>query len=180
MSRNVSAVILCEDKLQQTFIRKFLNQKGFENRKIILIDLPNGKGCGFKFVQDQFELELKQLNRRHSKTVLIAMIDQDGKQERFTELVRKRDKYKSDYPNLNIHRILIFAPNRSIETWIKSIQDRASVPEINVLQHYLRGCEKDCLSAVKELAVWCNAQSLPDYLPISLYKACEEYQNIKK
>ena len=76
-------IILCEDKLQELFVRRFLT-KGWNinGRMIRSLAYPDGSGSGEKHVRDKYPGELKAYRSRHASTVLVTVIDAGTKSVR--------------------------------------------------------------------------------------------------
>lgn len=174
MNKNVGVWILCEDRQQQVFIRHFLISVGYNRRKIRTLALPAGKQCGFQFVQNKFDKELETLRSTHPATLLVVMLDQDGHPKRLKDLQESRDQLKEWFESHPDHRVWIFAPNRTIETWIEAIEREQEISEEDKIRHLLK--ETQCRFAVKKLVEWCNQGNLPPIMPPSLKVACSEYK----
>ncbi|MEI6421241.1 MAG: hypothetical protein WCP55_03425, partial [Lentisphaerota bacterium] len=73
-------IILCEDKLQESVIRRFL-KKGWDiqERLIRRSHYPNGAGSGEQHVRNKYANELRAYRSRSASTVLLVVIDADTK-----------------------------------------------------------------------------------------------------
>ena len=59
MSRRVRIVVLCEDKQQEVFIRRFLIAMGWCKHRMRFEKAPAGRGAAEQFVRTRFPRELK-------------------------------------------------------------------------------------------------------------------------
>jgi hypothetical protein len=144
-------VILCEDKQQQTFVRRFLKGVGFEDHKLRFHPLPGGKGAGEQYVRKQYPIEVKSYRQKAPKRVvgLLVVIDADLKslEERHKQLndelmAKNLAKRQED------ERIPILIPKRNIETWIHYLWGE----EVNEVDVYPKlDEESDCWDAVDQL-----------------------------
>ena len=176
MSRNVNTVILCEDRQQETFARRFLIQTGLHPRCIRPIIAPKGRGAGEQFVRANFVQELLYFRRRSArmKQALVVVIDADttSVEERIRQLDAAAQQAGCD-PRRSDERVAIFVPARNIETWLAYLAGG----DVNESQTYPRlDRPRDCQSQVASLHGYCQSQRLRDPAPPSLAAACREYQ----
>ena len=73
--RRVGIVLLCEDLQQAVFVRRFLKRRGLDTGQMRVKQCSDGSAE--QFVRERYPVELKELRRRHPKTVLIVVIDGD-------------------------------------------------------------------------------------------------------
>lgn len=172
MKRKADVVILCEDQDHETFIRRFLQQKGWDSRRMRVV--PFGTGAADKHVADSLPEELQALRNRHAKTILVVMIDGDryGVDERLRWLEHACRQagvlWRSDR-----ERVAIFVPTWNLETWFHYLggnsvtEGKKDYPRLNK--------PSDCQELVETLCTMCDAQNLRKPAPPSLERACEEY-----
>ena len=143
-------VVLCEDRAQATFVRRFLKLRGMESHEIRVLDLPgrNG-GAGEKYVRDRFPAELRAIRDREG-VALIAVIDADVRSiaDRINQLHTSCTEASVE-PRRKEDAAAVLVPKRNIETWFvyltggdwvseetdqwKSKNDDLAVPAANAL-----------------------------------------------
>ena len=176
-SRRVELVILCEDRQQEVFIRRFLVRMGWEPRTIRPEIAPPGKGSAKQFVYLKYLQELEEHRRQRSKrkNKLLVMVDGDeiGVQKSLKQFEQSCRKH-SVQPRNSADEIAILVPTWNIETWLAYL-DGNSVEEDRKDYPKLKN-ESDCEDLVKVLANMCSARKLPESAPESLRIACNEYR----
>jgi hypothetical protein len=173
--RRVKIVLLCEDSQQESFVRHFLEDMGWNTREIRLVKSPKASGSAEQFVRVNFPVELKRYRQRNQRAAssLIAIIDADLKdlQGRMSELKSECDdqhvKFREDS-----EAIAIAIPKRNIETWIHYLNagDADEITDYPKLDS-----PRNCKSAVNRLTDLCRTTGLPQDVPSSLKEACIEY-----
>ena len=118
--RQMQFVILCEDRVHEVFLRRFLNSFGFETRKLSFFVAPPGQASAEQFVKltyGQLLLEYRLRNPVFHR--FLVMIDAD------TGTVRDRHQQLdavaitvSIQPRQTGEGIIHLVPKRNIETWI--------------------------------------------------------------
>lgn len=173
-------IILCEDKLTQCYIRRFLLAQGISRRKISPVELP-AAGCGEQYVREQFPRYLQGLRSKNfNATVLVVAIDADTKT--CSERKKQLKNACSDCtvaPQSKSDKLLLFIPKRAIETWIKYF-DGETVDESHDYAHFLKGRESDCHPAADKMAhdfsqLMFSSKNLP-----SLQDAYNEYLRVSQ
>ncbi len=126
MARQTDYVVLCEDKAQYTFARRFLIGRGAHGRKFSPKYAPCGRGAGEQWVRDQFAPEVRKVRRHGAGRALVVVIDADlaSVDERARSLHARLSEAGLD-PIRRDERIGLFVPRRNIETWILYILDPA-------------------------------------------------------
>jgi len=174
-ARRVNVVILCEDKQQECFIRRFLAEMGWDKRNFRINKSPNAGGSAEQYVRKNFPVELKIYRDRnkHTASSLIAMIDADSK-----EFQERMDEFKDVCVSMKIpfrsnkEAVAIAIPKRNIETWIQYLEGK----EVNEYDTYPKlDRERNCKEAVLRLGERCNSQGLEENSPSTLRNACNEY-----
>jgi len=176
MSRNVQTVILCEDRQQEVFVRRFLEQegKGFRVQRIEFV--RNGYGSGEQFVRERFAKELAFYRSRQHRVgqALIVVIDADGRKVK--ERIRQLDAAAAEGGQERRRadeRVAIFVLAWNIETWLAYLSG-SDVDESK--KNYPRlSRQRECQPLVERLHEMCQQGALRQPLPPSLEAACVEY-----
>ncbi|HEV7508912.1 MAG TPA: hypothetical protein VGS07_28815 [Thermoanaerobaculia bacterium] len=175
MSRRVQLVLLCEDKQQEVFARRFLNAIGWETRSMRIEKAPPGRGAGEQFVRERFPRELKAHRSRPVSQVLVVMMDGDaeGPTARLNQL-NKACHEAGIAERARDERVAVFIPTWNIETWLAYL-DGETVEEGR--PNYPRlASERECQRHVDTLVQMCNSEKLQEPAPPSLEAACSEYR----
>ena len=176
MRRQVQLVLLCEDRQQATFLRRFFKSVGWMGRLRPRFS-PLGKGSAEQFVRQEFpkEIEAYRRNRNRVSCELVAMLDGDADSvdARLTAL-DKACNQASVAPRDNADRVAVFVPTWNIETWLAYLNGE-TVDETR--KDYLRlKRERDCRPHVDSLVRMCREGRLREPAPSSLRSACQEYR----
>ncbi|HRI63487.1 MAG TPA: hypothetical protein PK156_04595 [Polyangium sp.] len=126
MSRDVTAVILCEDLQSQVLLRRYLKARGFARIRV----LPLPASCGEQYVRDTYAREVKGQRTSSVTQVLVVHIDADNNsvQYRHDQLARKL--VDDDLaPRGTDEPIAIVVPRYETETWLHHYVGRGSVVE---------------------------------------------------
>lgn len=167
-------VILCEDKQQQTFVRRFLRQLGFEPHQLRFRELPAGKSAGEQFVRKRYPIEVKEYRQKVPTNAvgLLVIIDSDLRSlgERYKQLNNELTA-KQMQPRQQNEHIPILIPKRNIETWIhflrgKQVNEADAYPKLKV--------PSECWDAADELVSCYHGNPLPPNTPSSLQEGVEE------
>jgi len=182
MSKASRITILCEDKLQDVFVSRFLKKCGVKQRSCVVVPYPaGGKGSAEQHVRQRYAKELKALRSRAASTILIVVIDADTKtvQTRHEELNSEATSaglaVRQDGEQI-VHAI----PKRHVETWLAYL-DGGNVNESDEYkQRYaFKNRESDAHPLIDNLADHCrNRTDLTD-APDSLARTCREYDRIR-
>ncbi len=129
MSRNVTAVILCEDKLSRTVLYRYLkHERGFE--RVTVLPLPAGHQCGSQYVRERFADEIRKQRDKAVASVLVVHIDadnhsvEDRKRELAAELARMGGP-----PRTQGEPIALVVPRWEMENWLHHYLGRPNVVE---------------------------------------------------
>jgi len=177
MSRRVQAVILCEDKQQEVFVRRLLVTMEWPKRNLRLEPAPAGQGSAEQFVRKQFPKESRAYRRKrgHVALALIVVMDGDhrGVQGRLAELDEtcRQDNVEVRRPD---DHVLVAIPTWEIETWLAYLGGEA-VDEASRGYPRLQR-ESECKPHVEALAAMCRERRLRRPAPPSLESACAEYE----
>lgn len=176
MSRKLpQIVVLCEDRQQEAFVRRFLELEGWGKHQIRIEKSPKGKGAAEQWVRDRYPTEVSTLRAApHIYRSLVVIRDGDTKsvKERLLEFDRALEAHDLR-PRQAGERIALIIPCRNIETWIAyleghEVDERATYPKL--------ARERDCAPMVVALKRMCDQGLLRPPAPHSLQAACDEYQ----
>lgn len=174
-SRRVGIVLICEDTLQENFVRHFLKQMGWQTRDFRVEKSPKGKGSGEQWVRLTFPKELKAYRsiKNYLATVLIAVVDADINE--FSDRINWMKKVCEDEKltfRASEETVAILLPKRNIETWICYLNGQP-VDEDTDYKTQKEG--KNYKPAVNKLAKFCKSTGVREDAPPSLKQACKEY-----
>ncbi|MBL7219742.1 MAG: hypothetical protein ISS69_06500 [Phycisphaerae bacterium] len=181
MSKASRITILCEDKLQDVFVSRFLKKCGVNNRVYTVIDYPEGKGSGEQHVREKYAKELKAFRTRPASTVLIVIIDADKK-----TVQARHDQLDSQATSAGLpvrqdnEQIVHVIPKRHIETWLAYL-DGNDVNETDKYKtkYQFTKCESNAHGLIDKLANHCRNQTELTDAPDSLVQVCREYDRIR-
>ena len=177
MARNANVVILCEDRQQEAFARRFLKRAGYNPRRFRVEISPKAKGSAEQFVRLQFPKELEYYRSKQHKVgqLLIAVTDADRQDvaDRIRQIHQQVKEADMEERQID-EKVAIFVPSRNIETWLAYL-DGQTVNEDDTypkLDH-----EGECQRHVDSLYEMCQQGSLRLPSPPSLDGACREYRD---
>ena len=187
MSNRASQIILlCEDKLHEVFVRRFLKAWGVVglNYKIYVKPYPESSGCGSQFVISNFPDQLTAIrSRRDTVKVLIVVIDADNKtvEERKRELEKTLEEVEPKMSKVAAdEHVCCVIPKWSIDTWLAYLQDgNASEDESCKNSLRFRNRESEAHPLIDMLAEKCKQRKALVGSPDSLLKACKEFERIR-
>jgi hypothetical protein len=183
MSRASQVIILCEDKLHEVFVRRFLKLYGYTNRDLSVPSYPaSGRGSGESFVRRSDPDELRAYRSRSATTFLIAVIDADkGSVADREDDLRGACTEKSVEPRQDGELVIHVVPKRAINTWLAYLDSVAVDEETDYSngQYSFRGRESETDGLIKRLHAMCRKAELPQDAPSSLRDACGEFARIK-
>ena len=178
VSRNVQLVLLCEDRQQEVFARRFLQKAGWSTRRLRVELGPPGRGSAEQFVRERFPTELAahRSNRHRVAEALIDRLDGDDKgvEARLSELDAACQSGGID-PRRQGERVAVFIPTWRIETWLAYLSGSAVDESRGDYPRLSR--PRDCQQHVNQLHEMCQRGALREPAPPSLIAACEEYQS---
>jgi len=170
-------IVLCEDRQQEVFARRFLVSCGVNKNKIRPKICPKGKLAGEQYVREKFLEEVRAYRSRSAylNIGLVVLTDADIKtiHQRRRELEEALDVGGQGRREA-MERIAIFIPKRNVETWIHFLMGE-DVNETNAYKKF--SSESECASAVARLAAKSEYRLTAD-VPPSLRAACDELQRI--
>jgi hypothetical protein len=167
--------ILCEDKLHQQFVFRYLRKAGFGTHEVVPGDLPGDSGgAGDQWVLERYAAAVREHRRRAAKGALIVVLDAD------TEEVGRRTRQLDGLlksagldPRSDGEAIVHLIPRRNIETWILHLCGQ-NVDEVN--DEKRPGVDKMVTDAVATLFGW-SGNPPADCLP-SLRTAVQELKRL--
>lgn len=174
MPSTKKVVLLCEDKLHEAAVCRFLKRRhALGDRDLYTVDLPSGRGSGAAHVIRAVADEVGRIRARakRAKCLLVIVLDDDGK-DRGAEL-------KAACPLAPDDPVLALVPKRTLATWLR-YADGQQVEEATRYEEWTtRGNESACHPAVDSLAERCRSGKPLDDAPPSLLAACEQYNAMK-
>jgi hypothetical protein len=185
-SRASQIAVLCEDRLHEVFVKRFLGYCGYRKPDILVLPYPRtGRGAGEGFVRHEYPHELRTYRKRSAKatTALIVVIDADtgSVADRHADLQRACQEAAVQWrqqEELVVHAI----PRRAINTWLAyldGVQVDEAVDYKKKEQYRFDRCEAEASRLIKRLHEMCIAGELPAQAPPSLRLACVEFGRIK-
>lgn len=185
MSKASRIIVLCEDRLQEVFVRRFLKHGwNIGVRQIRVVPYPHGAGgAGERHVCEKYPNELTAFRARHAATILITVVDADNGtvQAHQEELARA---CRQAQPAVAIRQadetVIHVIPKWHIETWLAYLDGiHVSEDERYKTSHAFAKRESECHPLVDRLATTCrNREQLTDP-PNSLVQACTEFDRIR-
>lgn len=178
MSRaGVRMTILCEDRQQDAFVRRFLEKLGFHHREIRVPPYPKGSQSAEQWVRECFSDELRAYRSKKGENIgLIVITDADAM------TVKERIKSLDDQctqnrvlPRQPQERVVFIIPKRNIETWLAYLRGE-SVNETTSYGKYDQ--ESKCQGDVNRLHEMCHKKKLEGNPPDSLIQACDEFRRV--
>ena len=175
----VEVVILCEDRQQEVFIRRFLQKRGKERCQFRAVISPAGRGSGEQWARERFPSELQahrsQGARRNNWLLVATDADVHIVQERIQSFAQACFDADVQFRQKN-EKVIFIVPKRNIETWFAYLRGEI-VNDSDIYPRY--NCENDCRQDVSRLDDMCRQQRLePEPPPASLLLCCEEFNRI--
>lgn len=175
MTDQARVVILCEDRQQEVFIRRFLTECGM--RPIRVRICPPGEMAGEQFVRQEYPNEVRAFRSKaaYQQLALVVMIDADT--QTVTNRLNALDtvlRESGQAVREADERIALLVPRRNIETWIHYLTGEP-VNESDVYDRFEN--KSDCVPLVTRLAAK-STYRLRDDIPSSLRHACREIQRV--
>jgi len=174
----VQVVLLCEDQAHETFVRRFLRNRGFKSGEIRTLPLPDGSQSGEQWVRSRYPDELKAIRSRRN-AYLLVVTDAD----QHTTALRKRaldqecdrrgvDRRTADEP------VLVIVPRRNIETWCEYVDGRDVDETTNYPKRFVAKQHRELADALYRM---CHEQQrLVEPVPRSLAESCDEYAKLNR
>jgi hypothetical protein len=167
--------ILCEDKLHQQFVFRYLRKAGFGAHEIVPGDLPGDSGgAGDQWVLERYAPAVKEHRRRAAKGALIVVLDADT-----DEVSRRTRQLDGLLRNAGLddrsdsEAIVHLIPRRNIETWILHLCGQ-NVNEVDDEKRL--GVDRMVADAAANFFVWSGKQ--PAHCLPSLRAAIQELKRL--
>ena len=171
--RYTQVVILCEDIMHLSFVRRYLIHRGIQPRRIRGNVSPAGRGAGSQYVLKNYPVEVKSLRSRpHVRAGLLAVIDADASSvdDRLRQLEQSL-AHDGQPGRGDAERIGLLAPKRNVETWVFRLLGNEANEEDDYKKHV---SPSDVKESVAAFTVMCPARA--DTIPLpSLKHACREF-----
>ena len=173
-----SIILLCEDKLTDSFVRRFLKHRNFSGRDIRTLPLPAGSQSGEQWVREQYPEELKAIRQKHDAYLIVVTDADSGSTEDRREKLKSECNLQKIQPRNDDDRVLQIIPRRNIETWLAYL-DGSEVNECKLYSKF--NYESNYKEHAKQLYYMCHKeQKLREPTPPSLLEACEEYRKLQR
>ena len=176
---SVEVVILCEDRQQEVFIRRFLQRRGRERGQFRALISPAGRGSGEQWVRERFPRELKAHRSQRARRANWLLVATDADARTVEERLHSFAKVcqDADVPfRGGQEKVLFIVPRRNIETWFAYLRGQTVNESDTCPRHE---CENDCRHEVERLDEMCRRQRLePVPPPPSLATPCDEFRRI--
>jgi len=177
MSKPAKITILCEDRQQACFVRRFLMNRRWTRYDLYERIAPPGSGSGEQWVREQLPREMKAYRSKcnYLRNGLVAVIDADS-----LEVVDRVRGFKTACDEQGVapkqpdERVLYVIPKRNIETWLAYLRREPSVDEQTRYPRY--EYESRCHQDVDRLDAMCQKGQLEGQPPASLERCCREFQ----
>lgn len=183
------AVILCEDVVQQDFLRRLLLRRGYANREIDPGKPPAGRGAGDNHVLQSYARHVASVRAEltYRKRCLVVAIDADAntvhsRHQQLNEALggcaEIRDGHRR--PRGLREPIAIFVPKWHLETWIDYLLDGGPVSEDSPSARHGKAEPRHCEEAADRFLEVASAQAQPDDCPPSLVTGLGELPRLPK
>ncbi len=171
MPRAVNLVIVCEDILQETFVRAFLYRRGFVHHQLRFLPKPT-TGDAKQHVCHYLCQELKNLRRSARVAAgVIYVVDADNKtveeRRQFVETALRNRGVEP--PNVG-EPVFGIIPKWEIENWLEFLLAGRAEEDCKTYNKY-RDHQSDIYPLVNSLADQCASRTLTNPPP-SLESAC--------
>jgi hypothetical protein len=142
VSRNLTAVILCEDLQSQVLLRRYLKARGFARIRV----LPLPAACGEQYVRENYAGNVNAQRKSSVAQVLVVHIDADKSsvQNRHNQLAGELVA-KGLLPRSADEPIALVVPRYETETWLHHYQGRDG---INETQSYSKFQDNEAAAAI--------------------------------
>lgn len=186
MSKASWIIVLCEDRLQEVVVRRFLKQGWKKSpRDVHVIPYPHGGsgGSGEKHVRDSYPNQLRAYRSRSARTILVVVIDADASTVRahhqeLDEACRRAQPAVKR--RQNGEAIVHVIPRWHLETWLAYLDGvKVSEDEQYKSPYAFKRRESACHPLVDKLATACRSHEELHGLPDSLVRACQEFECIR-
>jgi len=179
--RIATIILLVEDRNQENLIRRYLQQRGHDNRNMYIRKLPGGQGSGEQFVRERYAAEVRAIRSQLSRTkaCLIAMIDADSGLVEDRRRQFERALQDAEEPARSASEpILNLIPKRNVETWILCLNSEV-VDELRDYRHDPRVSTQSIRQAASTLFSWTRLNpGIPNTCVPSLQECLPEFDRV--
>lgn len=177
-ARSVEVIVLCEDRQQECFIRRFLQQRGRDRYHFRPLISPKGRGSGEQWVRERLPRELKvhrsQIGRRNTWLIVATDADTTSPQNRIRGF-EQACKQAGVSIREDQEKVMFVIPKRNIETWFAFLRGEI-VDEVKTYPRY--EYESDCRDDVIRLEEMRQRGRLEPQPPPSLVATCQEFHRL--
>ncbi len=180
MSSPALVIVLVEDRLQQTFVRRYLGRLGDRRvRDIRFVPLPGSRGCGEQYVRERYAAEVRACRLRAARTALVVAIDADTvPAERRTEQLRQALDDARQPVRADGEPIAHLIPKRNIETWILCLNGNDVDEETDYSGEH--GIDQEVTTAAETFYNWSRTNvTPPPHCVTSLRTAIPEVRRLE-
>jgi hypothetical protein len=155
--RQTQIVVVCEDRTQEVFLRRCLQQLGYHPKRVRTETAPRGRGAGERFVLTQYAHELTQYRIRSHRNPqfhrLVVVIDADTGTVREHEVELTAAAISTGQsPRQPREGIVHLIPKRNVETWIHRLLGNPADEATDYKPAYRSRHERDyCQPAAEQL-----------------------------
>jgi hypothetical protein len=171
-NRYTEIVVLCEDLMHFNFVRRYLERRGIEPRRIRSNFVRGARGAGTQHVIKHYPVEVQAIRgKSYLRAGLLAVIDADTSSvgDRLRQL--EQSLAQSDKPPRRTdERIGTLVPKRNIETWIFHLLGNVVDEETDYKK---RVSSSDLKASVAAFVAKCPQRASEISIP-SLQHACGE------
>jgi hypothetical protein len=126
VSRDIWAVILCEDLQSQVLLRRYLKARGFARIRA----LPLPAACGEQYVRENYAIQVRAQRTSHVAQVLVVHIDADkgtvdNRRKQFADELTKHGLDARGHDEA----IAVIVPRYETETWLHHYRGQRDVVE---------------------------------------------------
>ena len=181
---SVQFIIVCEDKQQDVFARRFLKLSKVERHNIYTKRCQNPKTAGDakQWIKTNLPAQLqgfKSYNAKNKSTARVLLVIADADDKTVEQRIKHVTSGCSPKPNPN-ENVCFIIPKWAIETWIMYLRDGSADESYQIRSKDKLQRQRDCWPQVEKLKDMCDSSALlPDSAPDSLLKACTEFQRIR-
>jgi hypothetical protein len=189
MSKPTFVIVLCEDNLTFTFLRKYLQRCGVDRRGIRSEVSPSGRGAAENWVIRNFPVQVDayRISKARKTTWLIVALDADrgtvtGRIEQLSASLRHCANPRLQDIDLESEKIARLVPRRNVETWILILSGTSADEENDFSRDKQKESWYELIDpAVIELYEWTrpNAQFSDRCIP-SLCHGLDELRNLSR
>lgn len=178
MSRNLTAVVLCEDKQSMTLLYRYLKHER-KFARVRVEPLPAGAQCASQYVRERYAAEVRKQRDRAVASVLVVHIDADN----HTVAARKAElaaalASSGEPPRGSDEPIALVVPRWELENWLHHHLGRPNVVETETYPKFRDDQSRAALPTVAALVRLVDGQATPPANLPSLAEAAVELRRL--